>query len=168
LDSDRDRIDHDAMSRHRAEIVETCTHMAHHADRRQWDQLVGVFADEVRLDYTSLQGGDPAIVAREALVDGWRAALGGLAATQHLIGNHLVDVDEDGVEAVCTADFQATHVLPNPHGDATWTLGGHYRFELVQITDAWRIAAVTMTAVWATGNQHIMALATGVSTEEPT
>jgi hypothetical protein len=44
-------------------------------------------------------------------------------------------------------------------GDPTWTLGGHYRFDLTRTPGGWRIAAVTMTADWATGNQHIMTLA---------
>ncbi len=132
--------------------------MAHHTDRREWTELAEVFADEVAVDYTSLRGGEPAKLARAALVDGWRSALGGLAATHHMITNHLVELTSD--QAVCSADFQAVHVLPNPHGDPTWTLGGRYRFELRRPSGDWQIAALTMTAVWATGNQQIMALAT--------
>jgi SnoaL-like domain len=49
-----------------------------------------VLAPRVRLDYTSL------------------------TATQHLVGNHLLTIDGD--QATCTAAFQATHVLANPHG----------------------------------------------------
>ena len=44
--------------------------MAHHTDRREWTELVEVFADEVAVDYTSLRGGEPAKLARAALVDG--------------------------------------------------------------------------------------------------
>ncbi|MDQ3090477.1 MAG: nuclear transport factor 2 family protein [Actinomycetota bacterium] len=164
VDPATDRLDAGS----RLEIVEACTRMAHHADRREWDELVAVFAEEIRVDYTSLQGGDPVTVTGEQLVDGWRQALGGLAATQHLIANHLVDADGD--LAVCAADFQATHVLPNAQGDPTWTLGGRYRFELRRLEGAWRIAGLTMTTVWAAGNQQIMSLAAGsttTTTEEP-
>ena len=70
----------------------------------------------------------------------------------------------DGDDAVCTAAFQATHRLPNPHGDPIWTLGGTYRFELVRDGSRWRISAVTMTATWASGNQQIMSLAAGAAT----
>lgn len=161
LKSTADAIDRPTPEE-RLEVIEACTRMAHHTDRREWERLVEIFTEEVRLDYTSLQGGEPALVARDQLVDGWREALGGLAATQHLMTNHLVEVDGD--RAICTADFQATHVLPNPHGDPTWTLGGHYRFELRRLESAWRIAGVTMTAIWAAGNQQIMALASGAPT----
>jgi 3-phenylpropionate/cinnamic acid dioxygenase small subunit len=138
----------------RDEIVDATTRMAWFADRRDWDALLTVFADEVDLDYTSLTGGEPARLKAADVVAGWRAGLGGLDATQHLVSNHLVEVDGD--RAVVTAQFQAVHVLANPHGDPTWTLGGHYRFGLVRADGGWRIDAVTMTTTWATGNQHIM------------
>lgn len=90
-------------------------------------------------------------------MDGWRRALSGLTATHHLLGNHLVTVVDDA--ATCTATFQATHFLPNPHGEPIWTLGGHYEYRLQRTREGWRIAGLTMTADWATGNQHIMHLA---------
>jgi hypothetical protein len=151
----------------RSEIVDVTTRMAWLADRRDWDALPTVFADEVDLDYTSLTGGEPARLKATDIVAGWRAGLGGLDATQHLVSNHLVDSDSDnggdsdgnGDRAVVTAQFQAVHVLANPHGAPTWTLGGHYRFGVVRTEAGWRIDAVTMTTTWATGNQQIMTLA---------
>lgn len=151
------------------EIVQACTRMGRHTDRREWDRLVEVFADEVVVDYTSLHGGEPATIARDQLVAAWQRALGELAATQHLIANQLVETDDD--RAVCTADFQATHVRPNPHGDPVWTLGGHYRFELRRLAGRWRIAGLTMTAVWATGNPQVLTAAADsgrATTGEPT
>jgi hypothetical protein len=143
----------------RLDVIETCTRMAWLADQREWDALREVFADEVRLDYTSLRGGEPASVARDELVESWAGLLGKFQATQHLVANHLVTVSED--TATCTAAFQATHLLPNAYGDPIWTLGGTYRFELVRDGATWRIGAVTMTATWASGNQQIMSLAAG-------
>jgi len=86
LKSTADAIDRPTPEE-RLEVIEACTRMAHHTDRREWERLVEIFTEEVRLDYTSLQGGEPALVARDQLVDGWREALGGLAATQHLMTN---------------------------------------------------------------------------------
>lgn len=139
------------------EIIETCTRMAWHADQREWARLEAVFADEVTLDYTSLNGGDPAVLTPAQIIEAWSATLGGFDATQHLITNHLVDIDGDS--AVCTAAFQATHRLANPHGSPLWTLGGTYRFGLVRTGGGWRIASVVMTATWADGNQNLPALA---------
>lgn len=140
-------------------VVETINRLFWYVDQQLWDDLETVFADGVFLDYTSLNGGDPAAVPAPDIIAAWQASLGGLAATQHLVSNHLVTLDGDSAEV--TAQFIATHLLPNPHGAPTWTLGGHYLFELQGEGDRWRIAAITMTATWATGNQHIMTLAAG-------
>ena len=144
-------------------IVETCTRMAWHADQREWDRLREVFTDEVALDYTSLNGGTPVTLGRDALVDAWASVLGRFDATSHLVTNHLVSVDGDN--AVCTAAFQATHLLPNPHGSPRWTLGGHYRYDLIRTGGGWRISGVVMTATWADGNQHLMTLAADTTQE---
>ncbi|MEU8138068.1 nuclear transport factor 2 family protein [Streptodolium elevatio] len=141
----------------RLAVVETCTGMAWHADRRAWDRLREVFAPKVRLDYTSLNGGEPAELAADDVVAGWSQVLGAYDATQHLITNHLVDVDGD--TAVCTAAFQATHRLANPFGAPLWTLGGNYRFDLARSEGRWQITGVVMTVTWADGNKDLVALA---------
>ena len=139
----------------RIEVVETCTRMAVHADRRAWALLRGLFAEEVLLDYTSLTGGDPVQLTPDEIVVAWSATLGGYDATQHLIANHLVQVDGD--RAVCTASFQATHRLAGPHGSPLWTLGGDYRWELTRIDGRWLINSVVMTATWGDGNKDLPA-----------
>lgn len=141
----------------RAEIVEVCTRMAVHADRREWDELAGVFAPSVTLDYTSLNGGEPAVLTPAEIVTAWSGFLGAFDATQHLVTNHLVTAARDS--AVCTASFQATHVLANRFGSPLWTLGGDYEFRLVRVEGSWRIAGVVMTVVWADGNKDLLALA---------
>ena len=141
------------------EIAETCTRMAVHADRREWTLLRGLFADKVLLDYTSLNGGEPVRLAPQEIVDAWAATLGGFDATQHLIANHLVQVDGD--RAVCTASFQATHRLATPHGAPLWTLGGDYRWELARTGGRWLITSVVMTATWGDGNKDLPAQAAG-------
>ncbi|MCE7000661.1 nuclear transport factor 2 family protein [Saccharothrix sp. S26] len=143
----------------RQAVVEVCTRMAWHADRREWEALKTVFADEVRLDYTSLDGGEPVVLSPERIVAGWSGVLGGFDATQHLVANHLVTLHGD--TAACTASFQATHRLADPFGAPLWTLGGVYRFDLVRTDGEWRIRGVVMTAEWADGNKELMAKAAG-------
>ncbi|WP_280447570.1 nuclear transport factor 2 family protein [Nocardia cyriacigeorgica] len=138
----------------RLDVVDTCTRMAWHADHREWDALATVFADAVRLDYTSLNGGEPVTVTPAQIVAAWRETLGGFDATQHLLGNHLVTVDGD--RAVCTASFQATHRKSDAVGACLWTLGGTYRFDLVRAGGAWQISGVVMTATWGDGNRALL------------
>jgi len=145
------------MSQHiqdQLDVIDVCTRMAWYTDRRQWDALAGVFADEVMLDYTSLTGGEPAQVGGDALVGSWRKLLGAMTATQHLLSNHLVSVNGDVAE--CTAQFQATHLADMAPGEGRWVLGGHYRFGLNRVSGQWRISALTMTVSWSSGNQAIL------------
>ncbi|MGK5555995.1 nuclear transport factor 2 family protein [Actinomadura kijaniata] len=141
----------------RLDVIETCTRMAWHADRREWEALRSVFADRVRLDYTSLNGGEPVTLSADDLVAAWSRTLGAFDATQHLVANHLVTVDGD--TAVCTASFQATHRLATPFGSPLWTLGGTYRFDLVRDGGGWLIGGVVMTVAWADGNHELLARA---------
>ncbi|WP_218024352.1 nuclear transport factor 2 family protein [Nocardia lijiangensis] len=138
----------------RQAVMEVCTQMAWHTDEREWDMLKTVFADEVRLDYTSLNGGEPATLSPEQIVEGWSRVLGGFASTQHLLGNPVASVMGD--TAVCTAPFQATHRLATEYGDSLWTLGGTYRFDLRRAGDNWRITGVVMCARWGDGNEKLM------------
>lgn len=137
-------------------ITATIHRMGWLADTRRWDELGEVFTDTVHVDYTALAGGDPADVDAAQLVAGWADSLGALDATQHLIGSVIVDVD--GRSAVATAQFQATHTLTTDTGTDHWTLGGHYAFSLTAGADGtWRIAALTMTPTWSTGDDGLLA-----------
>jgi hypothetical protein len=145
----------DSELRDRLDIIDVCTRMCWHTDKRQWERLGSeVFADKVLVDYASLNGTDASEMTAGELIATWRALLSELTSTQHLLTNHLVKVDGD--TAVATADFQATHLLPNALGGPLWTLGGHYRFTLHRTPSGWRIDGLTMTADWADGNRQIM------------
>jgi hypothetical protein len=141
----------------RLEIVELCARMAWHLDHCEWDRLLEVFTGEVSLDYTSLNGGEIVRLSRKDVVAKWRANREGLTGTQHLVANQIVTVDGD--MATATAMFQATHLLPNPYGAPTWTLGGRYRYGLTRTETGWRIYSVAMSIIWADGNRHIRDLA---------
>ncbi|MEM7029516.1 MAG: nuclear transport factor 2 family protein [Chloroflexota bacterium] len=128
-------------------IINTVNQMALAADQQNWGLCRRCFADEVFVDYTSLAGGEPATIPSDALIEAWRGLLPGFTTTQHLIGSHVVHMQED--EANCLAHFQATHVIDNER----WVLGGHYQFRLQPKDESWQIAAITMTALWSVGDQ---------------
>ncbi|MFI2234311.1 nuclear transport factor 2 family protein [Nocardia testacea] len=138
----------------RLDIIDTCTRMAWHTDHREWAALEQVFADRVTLDYTGLNGGEPVVLTPPQITAAWRDTLGGFEATQHLLTNHLVDIDGD--TAVCTASFQATHRGNDEFGASLWTLGGSYRFDLVRVAGGWRIRGLVMTPVWGDGNRRLL------------
>lgn len=130
-------------------------------DAREWGALEGLFTDPVEIDYTSLNGGDPATLPPADVVAGWRGVLDNLTATQHLIAGQVIDTTNvaDRGEATCAANVQATHVLDNATGGPIWTVGGRYDYRLRRTGEKWLISALKLTVLWAGGNQHIMILA---------
>ena len=128
------------------------------ADRRDWDGLQAVLADTVAVDYTSLNGGEPADVPAPALLAAWRQTLGGFETTQHLLGSFLADeITPDRAHLRFYAI--ATHVLHAGHGDSTWTVAGHYDAQLRDDGDGYKLAALTLHLDWARGNQQLPVLA---------
>ncbi|ACZ31925.1 conserved hypothetical protein [Xylanimonas cellulosilytica DSM 15894] len=144
----------------RTAIIDTVTSLFWSSDHNDWARLTAVFADSVRLDYTALQGGEPADLAPADIVAGWRPLFEALDARQHLVANHLVTITGD--TAVVTAAFQATHQWRGQ----TWTLGGDYRFHLTRRAGRWAIDAMTMTPSWETGNPELASAALAAARDE--
>jgi len=128
-------------------------------DTRDWGALEQLFTDPIYWDRTSLFGGEPETQSPAELVGGLRYSLGGLDVTHHLITNLVVSLDGD--QATGSANMQGTHVLANASGGPVWTVGARHDYKFKRTPDGWRIAAVTFTLQWATGNMHILTLAMG-------
>ena len=139
------------------QVSDICRRMAWYMDQHAWEKLSDVLAEEILLDYSSLNGAPASVVPRKELVETWRRSLSGYAAVQHLISNELVDID--GERADVSAMFIATHHLPNPHGGPVWTVGGQYRYGLLRTEAGWRISELAMTISWSDGNRNVRDLA---------
>lgn len=138
----------------RLEIGDLTGRMCLLVDARAWEDLAGLFTDPVEVDYTSLFGGERQVTSPAELTAAWRLTLSHLQATQHLIGGQVITLDGD--DAACAANVQGTHMLSNGSGGPLWTVGGRYDFRLRRTAAGWRIAGLTLTVRWATGNRHII------------
>ena len=140
----------------RLAITELINRMVLLLDARDWDALPGLFTESVYSDRTSLAGGEPETLPVLEFVGGWRYLMEHLDTVHHLVTDHVIDLDGD--RAVCTANMIGTHVLVNPSGGSMWTVGGHHNYQVTRTAEGWRIAGITFTIQWATGNQNILAL----------
>ena len=138
----------------RDEIAELASKLGLLVDARDWRAAEALFCEQVDLDYTSLNGGEPQRLSPAEIVSAWKQHLGPLEATQHLIANHVVVIEGD--EGTAAANVTGTHVGAGATGDALWTVGGRYDLRVRREAEGWRIAALTLTLRWATGNQAIM------------
>jgi hypothetical protein len=146
------------LSKDRDAVVEACTRMYWHIDRREWNQLAEVLDDVVYLEFTDL-GARGADRPREAVIDSYRKTVAKFQATQHLLGSYLVTPEAEEGVASCSAQVQAVHRRANPTGDPLWILGcDHYYTVRRDAHGRWRIRSLRMTSSWGAGNQYIAAL----------
>lgn len=142
----------EAVSRH-------VTGMLHAIDARDWDAVRAAFADEVFVDYTSLNGGEAGPQASDVLVGGWKAMLPGFEATQHLTGPMVIELD--GEEAEARMAVTATHRMDGLDPSAVWTVGGHYVIGLAPDGEGWLIDAMTLQTAFVTGDTSLPEQARG-------
>jgi ketosteroid isomerase-like protein len=140
----------------RLDILELIGRLSLTIDAKDWDTMDQLFTETVYHDRTSLTGGDPYTAPVAQFVQGWRQTLDALDAVHHQITNHVIAIDGD--EATCTANMQGTHVLANASGGPMWTVGGRHLYQLKRTSDGWRIAGITFTLQWATGNMNVLTL----------
>ncbi len=141
----------------RLAIIELIGRLSLTIDAKDWEAMGRLFTDTVYHDRTSLTGGEPYTAPVAQFVDGWRQTLQNMDAVHHQITNHVVSLDGD--QATCVANMQGTHVLANASGGPMWTVGGRHDYQLTRTPYGWRIAGLTFTLQWATGNMNIVTLA---------
>ena len=141
----------------RLAIVELIGRLSLTIDAKEWDAMGQLFTDTVYHDRTSLTGGEPYTAPVAQFVEGWRQTLQKMDAVHHQITNHVISLDGD--QATCAANMQGVHVLANASGGPMWTVGGRHDYQLRRTPDGWRIAGLTFTLQWATGNMNVLTLA---------
>ncbi len=137
-----------------AEVIRVVNRVALTADARDWAGCRACFADRVRVDYTSLAGGEPEMLDADALMARWRGVLPGFDATHHQIGSH--DVSVTGDRATCVSAFRSQHRIGALADGETWDLDGRYHHELARTAEGWRITSMTMTAVFMRGDPSLI------------
>lgn len=158
--------------RDRQAIIDTINAVGIYADYLQWDLVAAQFADEVILDYTSYaqasagtEAGDPDTLTPSEIVGAWQTVLPGYDYTQHIIGNHQVELTGNDSAQVISSVY-ATHYLENDEGENHWVFVGNYEHEMVRAEDGWKIALMRAHLRTEIGNVNLPALATARVTQE--
>lgn len=118
-------------------------------DEKQFDQLNAVFAADATAELHGVR-----CEGRDAIIARIERPLSLLDATQHIVGNHQVDVDGDSATHRCY--LQSQHVKRGTPGGDNYLIGGVYEDRLARTPDGWRITHRTMTAVWTDGNPAVI------------
>ncbi len=132
------------------EIADLCVRYTTALDTKDWALLEGCFAPSPAFVHPGGRlEGFPAILKRT------KAALTPLTATQHLLGNIVVQLDGDTARSVCY--FQAQHVRAGTPGGETYIIAGSYADTLTRAADGWKITERVQTYIWRDGNRAVVA-----------
>lgn len=118
-------------------------------DRKEWDRARSFFADEVRVDFTSLVGGEPAQMKSDDLIGAWKTNLVPEKKTFHLRGNHIVSVKGD--EATVYSHGYAWNQMAGVGSDL-WEVWGNYTHALKRTPAGWRVVGFTFVKTHERGN----------------
>ena len=83
-----------------------------------------------------------------------RGYLDGCGPTQHLLGNHRVEIEGD--EASCACYVRAFHLDRERGSDLTYDMGGEYRDRLRRTPDGWRIHHRTLEVLYEAGSRDVL------------
>ena len=130
-------------------VIETVTRYATALDARDFGLLGAVFTEDVVCEFDA-----GAVEGRSALLEMLRSMLGGSGPSQHLLGNHVVEVTGD--TARCVSQVRAFSAGVGDASGRTYELFGEYRDELVRTRDGWRIARRRMHVRHEMGDRAVL------------
>lgn len=141
----------------RAKIADHILNYATGIDQHQWDLYRSIFADEIMLDFSSWSGQPAARMPADDWVAGVRATLEPFDATQHVLTNFQVVLDNDRATGSCY--MAAHHHLVTGELREMHSIGGYYVHELKRNGSGWLIDRTQLNVTWEMGDRGLFELA---------
>lgn len=143
----------------RAEMVRVADTIDAAVDAKDWALARSLFTDEIRVDFTSLIGGEPATIPADALIAGWSGNLTAEKESFHLRGNHRITFEADGSATMVSHGYAWNKMergaLAENGGNALWEVWGTYKHSFVQTDAGWRVDGMSFFATAERGNDFV-------------
>ncbi len=142
-----------------AEMIRIADAIDAAVDAKDWPLARSLFTDEIRVDFTSLTGGEPATIPADGLISGWSSNLTAEKTSFHLRGNHRITFEGDD-EAMMVSHGYAWNrldrgALPENGGEALWEVWGTYEHSFVRTEEGWRVDGMSFFATAERGNTFV-------------
>ncbi len=137
----------------RAAIIEVVNAIFDTVDAKDWDAAERLFQTEVRVDFTSLAGGEPAQITAAQLVGGWRSGLHPHKQSFHMVSHYRVEINGD--TATAHVKGYAYNVLAPELGGAMWEVWGNYVIPFERTAEGWKAAGMTFNALHSRGDETV-------------
>ncbi|WP_082026432.1 nuclear transport factor 2 family protein [Flammeovirga sp. OC4] len=121
-------------------------------DQQDWERLEVIFANQVELDYSSMNGNPATTLSPQEITSAWKGILPGFTHTHHQLGNMISTIEDNKAQVFCYGT--ATHFLEDERGNV-WTVVGTYNFELVLISDEWKVSKMKFNFKYQDGNTSL-------------
>ena len=132
----------------RMEIIDTINRYATSVDTRDWDLFLTCYTDEMNADMVSIGFSEPMDMPAREFLEIIKGAVDPFESTQHIISNHVIDIDGDNATCVCY--LQAQHFRQDDTGAHALLIGGYYANSLIRTPAGWRINKYKVVKTWMT------------------
>ena len=143
----------------RAEMIRIADAIDAAVDAKDWTAARAFFTDEISVDFTSLTGGEPAVIPADALISGWAANLTEDKESFHLRGNHRITFEGADAAVMQSHGYAWNRMeagaLPENGGEALWEVWGTYEHEFARTERGWRVNAMTFIATAERGSEFV-------------
>lgn len=131
-------------------VKKTIVTMVNAIDSKEWALAEAQFADELFVDYSSLNNQPGANAKASDLVGGWKSLLQNVS-THHMLTNFEITVN--GKKAESVSHVYASHAA---EGIDSWVAYGRYKHSLEKQGKAWKITSMTLIMHGQTGNEKFI------------
>jgi hypothetical protein len=105
-------------------IINVITNIFEGTDERDWKKVKASFADEVLLDYYSMNGSPAVVLSSIEIINAWKGFLPGFDITHHHVTNFRIKQSDGIAEAHFSG--KADHFIDGE----SWTVEGTYDLKL--------------------------------------
>ena len=142
-----------------AEITRIADAIDSAVDAKDWALARSYFTDEIKVDFSSLVGGEPATIPADGLIAGWSGNLTAEKKSFHIRGNHRVSFDGADSATMLSHGYAWNRMergaLEKNGGNPLWEVWGTYELRFIRTEDGWKVNFMAFYANAERGSEFV-------------